>query len=150
MSQKGSEKILQPVGRLEFELSNGAPDVGNDIISCIDHTKVEKANQLVEPDGPPLMRSLVSFQRRHQLQMAAARRKECVMSLSDTSDQLYSLFDGATGHVDGEVSLAALPSLTALDEMYVDKFSHALKAGELSDMVVLRPENELNSSSLLD
>ena len=85
--------------------------------------------------------------------MAATRRKASVMSLSDTSDQSYTFFDDLTGHVDDEVGLAAFPSVTSLlelDEMSVDDFSHALKASNLSDMVVLRPDIELNPSSLLN
>ena len=74
----------------EFELSNSAPDVGNDISSCLEHPKVEKSNHLVGPDVPSSLRSSVSFQRRQRRQMAAVRRKASVMSLSDSSDQIYT------------------------------------------------------------
>ena len=77
--------------------------------------------------------------------MAAARRESSVISLSDTSDQLYTLVEGVTGRGGGEVVLKALSSL-----MYVEEFSQALKAGDLSDMAVLSPGNKLNSSTLLD
>ena len=45
----------------EFELSNSAPDVGNDITYCLEYAKAGKANHLVGPNGPPSLRSLVSI-----------------------------------------------------------------------------------------
>ena len=93
-------------------------------------------------------RCSVSLPRWQRDQIPAARHKVSLMSLSDTSILLYTLVNGATGHVDGRVGLAALPSLNALfelDEISVDGFSLALEAGNILDMVVLGLDNELNS-----
>ncbi|GMF49457.1 unnamed protein product [Phytophthora fragariaefolia] len=69
------------------------------------------------------------------------------------SEQLYTLVNGVTGDVDGDVTLGEVPTLAALlelDEMSIDEFGEALLTGELVEVVVIRPEDELNSSSLLD
>jgi len=53
----------------------------------------------------------------------------------------------------GHVSLAAVPSLSALlelDELSFNEFGQSLQAGDLFDMVFIRPQYELNSSSLFD
>ena len=47
-------------------------------------------------------------------------------------------------------AIPSLPALFALDEMSVDERGRALKAGDFSEIVILRPIVELNSSSLLD
>ena len=58
-----------------------------------------------------------------------------------------------TGQVEGDVSLETLPSLNALcelDEIYDGEFSQAFKTGDLFELVVIRPDVELNSSSLMN
>ncbi|KAJ8524108.1 hypothetical protein ON010_g17010 [Phytophthora cinnamomi] len=69
------------------------------------------------------------------------------------NEQLYTLVNGVTGDVDGNISLDALPALEALlepDKISLAEFGEAQEVGELADVVVIRPEEELNSSSLLD
>ena len=61
--------------------------------------------------------------------------------------------NGITGNFEGTIRLAAIPPLPALlelDKMSLDECGRALKAGDLSEIVVLQPVVELNSSSLLD
>ncbi|KAG3130042.1 hypothetical protein PI124_g19861 [Phytophthora idaei] len=69
------------------------------------------------------------------------------------SEQLYTLANGVTGEVDGDISLYSLPAVNALlelDEMSIAEFGEALKAGDLAEVVVIPPAEELNSSSVVD
>ena len=95
----------------KFEFSNHAPDVCDGIGSCIDQAKVEKYNHIVGPDVPSSPKCSVSLQRQQRRQMSAARRKASVISLRDTSYQLYTLVDGVAGHVDGEADHAFPPTV---------------------------------------
>jgi hypothetical protein len=103
-------------------------------------------------------RRTASAKRRQRRQMATARRKASVLTqdvsvMDDDSEQLYTLVNGVTGEAKGNVSLEAIPAANALlklDEMSIPEFGDALKAGELAEVVMIRPEEELNSSSLMD
>ncbi|POM60411.1 LOW QUALITY PROTEIN: Pol protein [Phytophthora palmivora] len=69
------------------------------------------------------------------------------------SEQLYTLVNGVTGEVDDDISLSDLPTVDALlklGEMSVAELGGALKAGSLAEVVLIRPSEELNSSSLVD
>ncbi|KAG3165196.1 hypothetical protein PC128_g19970 [Phytophthora cactorum] len=70
----------------------------------------------------------------------------------DCSEQLYTLVNGVTGEVDGDISLDSLPTVNALlelDEMSIVEFGEALTVGDLAEVIVIRPEEELNSSSVV-
>ncbi|POM71719.1 Reverse transcriptase, partial [Phytophthora palmivora] len=74
-------------------------------------------------------------------------------ALRDCSEQLYTLVNGVTGEVDGDISLSDLPTVDALlklDEMSMCELGDTLKAGGLAEVVLIRPAEELNSSSLVD
>ena len=75
------------------------------------------------------------------------------MSEIDNSETLYTLVDGLTGDVAGGVTLAPFSTLSALlelDEMSVAEFGRSLRAEEIEEVVMIRPEEQLRSSSLLD
>ncbi|CEG41756.1 reverse transcriptase [Plasmopara halstedii] len=58
-----------------------------------------------------------------------------------------------TGEEDGDVRLKAVPAVDALlelDELSLEEFGSALKAGDLAEVTIVRPDEKRNSSSLLD
>ncbi|KAG3197200.1 hypothetical protein PC128_g7014 [Phytophthora cactorum] len=70
----------------------------------------------------------------------------------DCSVQSHTLVNRVTGEVDGDISLDSLPAVNALlelDEMCIAKFGEALKASDLAEVAVIRPEEELNYSSVV-
>ncbi|KAG3240851.1 hypothetical protein PI124_g14254 [Phytophthora idaei] len=84
------------------------------------------------------------------------RRRASISSRASdevSSEQLYTLVNGVTGEVDGDISLDSLPAVNALlelDEISIAEFGEDLKAGDLAEVVVIRREEELNSSSVVD
>ncbi|CEG47449.1 reverse transcriptase [Plasmopara halstedii] len=58
-----------------------------------------------------------------------------------------------TGEEDGDSRLETMPvvdALLELDEMPLEEFGSALKAGDLAEVLTVRPDEEINSSSFLD
>ena len=131
-----------PLGEM-FELHNSPSDVVQDMSSRTERAKVNNNYEdLIVP----------AFERRDV--SATQEFRTCRKQHSDKSiNTLYTLFNGVTGIVDGNISIETLPSLNALfelDEMPDGEFIQALKAGELFDLVVIRPDVELNPSSFLN
>ena len=107
-----------------FEVRNTSPDVDQDISSRIERTTTTSNHGdtiVPTPEG-----CKVSSKRRPGRQVATVKLQASVQSHSDNSDTLYTLVNGVTGQVEGNVSLVTLPSLDDLCEL--DKIS----SGEFS------------------
>ena len=101
-------------------------NVGNDIISRIERTTSSSNHGdtiVLTPE-----RCKVSSNRRPGRQVATVKSQASVQSHSDNSDTLYTLVNGVTGQVDGNISLETLPYLDALREL-----------AEMSDDDLARP-----------
>ena len=133
-----------------LELSSSSSDVNRNIGSCIEQsTSSSNAGNIIVP----------ASKRRKDTKKRSKRRVSTVKCLthtnsdSDDNDILYTLVNGIKGQLNGKVSLETLPpvdTLCGLEEISDGDFSQALKSGELSDLVVIRPDVELKSFSLID
>ena len=89
------------------------------------------------------LRSKVFSKRRQRRQAEPAKRQSSMSLHSDiSSNTLYTHVNGLTGLVDGDVSFETFQSINAMFELYEMsdvKFSQALNACDLSDLVVIRP-----------
>uniref|UniRef100_M4B4I1 Uncharacterized protein n=1 Tax=Hyaloperonospora arabidopsidis (strain Emoy2) TaxID=559515 RepID=M4B4I1_HYAAE len=78
----------------------------------------------------------------------------CAVSQSDDDYQLHTLVNGVSVVCEATVSAEAIFSFSAileLEELSFYEFDNSLKFGDLSDVMVIRPDIiELNSSSLFD
>ena len=142
---------VNPLGEV-FESRNTSPDVAQDMSSRIERAKMNRNHE--DFAVPASKRRKVSLRKQSKRRVVTVKRPTFKKSRSDTSNNtLYTLVNGLTGQIDGNISLETLPSvdkLFELDEMSDGEFSQALQAGEFSELVVIRPDIELNSSSLLD
>uniref|UniRef100_H3H286 Integrase catalytic domain-containing protein n=1 Tax=Phytophthora ramorum TaxID=164328 RepID=H3H286_PHYRM len=141
----------------DCELCSSSPDVEFDVDAPMKQQEVETPEDTFGVNMQASPRRMVSARRRQRRRVAAARRKASVMTQQVSgvvgSEQLYTLVTGVTGEVAGDVSLEAVPAADALlelDEMSIAEFGEALQAGELAEVALIRPEDELNSSSLMD
>lgn len=138
---------LSDVGR------NGDSLNANESIVGSETSKVEESINLGDTSIPSSSKNKVSVKRRQRRRKAAMKHKASAPSPCDNSETLYTLVNGLTGDVEGDINLGTVPSLNALlelDEMSVDEFGKLLKVGDFSELMVIRPDSELNSSSLMD
>ena len=118
-------------------------DVFDDISSRTEQNKVEGFLELEDDNSPCTVHATVSLKGRQCSQTTVERGEASRLSSYAVSKLLNILGNGVTSGVNGNVSLVSLPSLSALselDEMSMDGIYHALKAGVLSELVIIRPE----------
>ena len=110
---------------MEFELRNTSPAVAQDMSSRIERAKI--TSNYRDPTVPAFEKRTESTIRQSRGRVAADERPTSETSHSGNSNNtLYTLVNGVTGHVDGNIRLATLPSMNALfklDEMSEGDFS---------------------------
>ena len=96
-----------------FELHNSPEDVAQDMSSRIERAKT--TSNFRDPTVPTFEKRNESTSRQSRRQVTADQRPTSETSHSDNSNNtLYTLVNGVTGRVDGNIRLATLPSMNAL------------------------------------
>ncbi|CAH0519502.1 unnamed protein product [Peronospora belbahrii] len=134
-------------------------DVGGCKPRCQDTSPSDMSDEVLTLEGQVKSSIDVVFEDNEvcTLVYADASNAESIMSSDDyivsdgDSEQLYTLVNGLIDVVEEPVALSAIPAMSALldlDELSFAEFGSAFQAGYIAEVVVIRPEEELNSSSL--
>ncbi|POM68311.1 Pol protein [Phytophthora palmivora] len=146
------------------EDAKGASGVGNIVPRRVEETKQIESAACVSSVGNVVSRGVKKTSTRFEVSLSTSRVDNKVPhSESETPparpvEEQCHVFDGVSGRQvkAGAVHLEALPEVSALlnlQELSMKDFLAELKAGEIAEMVLLKPETspeDLNSSSVMD
>ncbi|POM61743.1 LOW QUALITY PROTEIN: Pol protein, partial [Phytophthora palmivora] len=147
-------------------VGNIVPQMGNrnTVPHKVEETKKIESAACVSSVGNVVPRGVKKTSKRAGLTLSTSRAdNKAPHSESETPparpvEEQYQIFDGVSGRQEkaGAVLLEALPDVSALlnlEELSMKDFLAKLKAGEIAEMVLLKPETspeDLNSSSVMD
>ncbi|POM73575.1 Pol protein [Phytophthora palmivora] len=146
------------------EDAESASGVGNIVPHEVEETEKIESAVCVSRVGNRVPRGVKKTSTRAEVSLRTSRVDNQVPhSESETPparpfEDLYHVFDDVSGRQvkAGAVHLEALPEVSALlnlEELSMEDFLAELKAGEIAEMVLLKPETspeDLNSSSVMD
>ncbi|POM80655.1 Pol protein [Phytophthora palmivora] len=159
--------IDPPAAEAAEESTEGVPcvDVGNIVPRKVEETKKKNESATcVSSVGNRVPRVVKKTSTRAEVSLHTSRldnqvpRAESETPPARPVDEQYHVSDGVSGRQAkaGTVHLESLPEVSALvnlEELSMKDFLAELKAGEIAEMVFLKPETspeDLNSSSVMD
>ncbi|POM71491.1 Pol protein [Phytophthora palmivora] len=156
--------VLPQTAEAAEEDTESASGVGNIVPRRVEKTEKIESAACVSSVGNVVPRGVKKTSTRAEVSLNTSRVDNKVPhSESETPparpvEEQYHVFDGVSGRqvTAGTVHLEALPeasALTNLETLSMKDFLVELKAGEIAEMVLLKPETsheDLNSSSVMD
>ncbi|POM60351.1 Gag protein [Phytophthora palmivora] len=158
-------KVVPQTAEVVEESAEDVSSVGNIVLRMVEESesKIESAVR-ISSVGNRVPRGVKKTNERAEVSLSTSRVDNQVPhSESETPptrpvDEQYHVFDGVSGRqvMAGAVHLEALPEVSALvnlEELSMMDFMAELKAGDIAEMVLLKPDpspEDLNSSSVMD